>query len=172
MNGIQVVGIGDCAVTSNPEQTLVTYALGSCIALTVYDPQTRVAGLLHYLLPDSKLDSVRGGNNPFLCANTAIPLLFQLVAQAGADRRRLVVRIVGGAQVMDDNGIFQIGKRNHLAARQILWKAGVLIRGEETGGSVSRSVRMEVQTGRVWVREGGGAGKEMVGTQSARKGVV
>jgi chemotaxis protein CheD len=172
MTGLQVVGIADCAVTSNANDTLVTYALGSCIALTVYDPVTRVAGLVHYLLPDIKLDSARGEKNPYLCASTAIPLLFQRAYQAGADKRRLVVRIIGGAQVMDDNGIFQIGKRNALAARQILWKAGVLIQGEETGGSVSRTVRLEVQTGKVWVREGAGIGKEMVARASSSKGLM
>jgi chemotaxis protein CheD len=162
MTGVLVVGIADCAVTSNPSETLITYALGSCIAITIYDPLMRVAGLVHYLLPDATFESGRGEKNPFLCADTAIPLLLQRARQAGADKRRLVVHLVGGAQVIDDNGVFQIGQRNCLAARRILSKAGVPIQGEETGGSVSRSVRMEVDTGRVWVREGTGAGKEML----------
>lgn len=162
MNGTLVVGIADCAVTSNPSETLITYALGSCIAITIYDPLTRVAGLVHYLLPDATFESARGGRNPFLCADTAIPLLFQRACRAGADKRRLVVHIVGGAQVIDDNGVFQIGQRNYLAARRILSKAGVPIHGEETGGSISRSVRLEVDTGAVWVREGAGAAREML----------
>ncbi len=172
MSGVQVVGIADCAVTSDPGDTLVTYALGSCIALAVYDPVTQVAGLVHYLLPDARLDSARVEKNPYLCATTAIPQLFQRVLQAGADKRRLIVRVIGGAQVMDNNNVFQIGKRNYLAARQILWKAGVLIQGEETGGTVSRTVRMEVQTGRVWVREGAGIGKEMMAAASSSKGAM
>jgi chemotaxis protein CheD len=162
MNGLQIVGIADCAVTSDPGQTLITYGLGSCIAIAVYDPLTRVAGLVHYLLPDAKVESARSAKNPFLCADTAIPLLFQRAYRAGADKRRLVVHVIGGAQVRNDGDVFHIGHRNHVAARRILSKEGVSIHAEETGGLVARSVRLEVDTGRVWVRQGAGAGKEML----------
>ena len=74
----------------------------------------------------------------------------------------MVVRLAGGAQVLDGDGVFQIGKRNYLAARKILWKAGILISAEAVGGEVSRTTRLEVGTGRMWVREGGGLEKELV----------
>ena len=95
-----------------------------------------------------------GGIDPFLCANTAIPLLLDRALAAGADKLRLRVHIIGGAQVSDGNGLFQIGIRNCLAARRILSKARVPIQGQQTGGSVARSVRLDAGTGEVRVREG------------------
>ena len=73
-----------------------------------------------------------------------------------------MVRLAGGAQVLDSQGVFQIGKRNYLAARKILWKAGILIAAEAVGGEVSRTTRLEVATGRMWIREGGGVERELL----------
>ncbi len=84
-------------------------------------------------------------------ADTGIPLLFEAVQARARSRGRMVVRLAGGAQVMDSQGTFQIGKRNYLAARKILWKAGILITSEAVGGGVSRTTRLEVRTGRMWV---------------------
>ncbi|MEO7142459.1 MAG: chemotaxis protein CheD [Bryobacteraceae bacterium] len=150
-----VVGISDCAVSSDPEAQLVTYALGSCIAVTLFDPIARVAGLLHFMLPESTLDRDKAAKNPAMFADTGIPLLFRRAYDCGAGKRRLVVRVAGGAQMADERGVFNIGKRNYLAMRKILWKAGVLIDGEAVGGMVSRTLRLDVATGRLWLREGG-----------------
>jgi chemotaxis protein CheD len=151
-----VVGIADCRVGNVPGQVLVTYALGSCIGLAVYDPAVEVGGLLHFMLPDSTIDSVRGRENPYMFADTGIPLLLQAVYGQGASKRRLVAQAVGGAQMMDPQNVFEIGKRNYQALRRILWKAGVLLQSEAVGGMQSRTVRLEIGTGRVWLQEGGG----------------
>ena len=172
MSVTHVVGIADCAVSNDPEAVLVTYALGSCIAVTVHDHVSRVGGLLHLMLPESNLVTARAQSNPYMFANTGIPLLFNRAFQQGAEKKRLIVRLVGGAQVMDDGGVFNIGKRNQLSARKILWKAGILIHGEELGGSASRTVRLEVGTGKLWVREGVQADHELVAAASAAKGDV
>ncbi|HSR13759.1 MAG TPA: chemotaxis protein CheD, partial [Thermodesulfobacteriota bacterium] len=82
-------------------------------------------------------------------------LFFQEIARLGGDRRRLVVKVAGGAQVMDDGGFFNIGKRNYTALRKIFWAANVLIHAEAVGGQVNRTVRMEMSTGRVWVKTSG-----------------
>ncbi len=84
----------------------------------------------------------------------------------------MVVRLTGGAQVLDSQGVFQIGKRNYLAARKILWKAGILIAAEAVGGEVSRTMRLEVGTGRMWVREGGGIERELARASRAPKKVM
>jgi chemotaxis protein CheD len=157
-----VVGISDCKVTADAESVLVTYALGSCIAVAMHDPVTKVSGMLHYMLPESALDAKKAEANPFMFADTGIPGLMDALRAAGADGRRMVVRLTGGAQVLDSQGVFQIGKRNYLAARRILWKAGILIAGEAVGGDVSRTTRLEVSSGRLWVREGGGMERELV----------
>jgi chemotaxis protein CheD len=150
-----VVGMADCRVGNAPGQVLTTYALGSCIGLMVHDPKAAVGGLLHFMLPDSGIDPARGRDNPYMFADTGIPLLLNQVLERGASRRRLVVYAVGGAQMMDQECVFEIGKRNYLAMRRILWKAGVLLQGEVVGGINSRTVRLEIGSGRLWLQEGG-----------------
>src|SRR5579862_6291270 len=162
-----VVGISDCKVTRDAEAVLVTYALGSCIAVAMHDPITKASGLLHYMLPESAIDSKKAEQNPFMFADTGIARLMEAMKAAGADGKRLVVRLTGGAQVLDNEGIFQIGKRNYLAARRILWKAGILVAAEAVGGEVSRTTRLEVGSGRLWVREGGGVERELVRNHAA-----
>jgi chemotaxis protein CheD len=143
------VGMADCQVSADRNSVLVTHALGSCVAVTIHDASAGVAGLLHLMLPDSRTNPDRARQKPFMFADTGIPDLFHAAYALGADKRRLTVRLIGGAQVLDPNGVFNIGKRNHLACRKVLWTAGVLIKGEEVGGTVSRTVRMEVSTGRI-----------------------
>jgi chemotaxis protein CheD len=147
-----VVGVGDCHVSNDPESVLVTYALGSCIAVIIHDPVARVGGLLHFMLPESCMDHAKGQQRPFMFADTGIPLLFHGAYELGAEKRRLIVTAAGGAQMMDQQGVFNIGKRNYLSMRKIFWKAGVLIHAEDVGGLASRTVRLEVGSGRVLLR--------------------
>lgn len=150
-----VVGISDCVVSNDASATLVTYALGSCVAVSIFDPLTHVGGLLHIMLPESQMDVKRAEQAPFMFADTGVPLLFQKAYAQGAAKARLVVRLAGGAQVMDDAGVFNIGKRNYLAVRKILWHAGVFVQAEAVGGEISRTVRLDLKTGSFWIREGG-----------------
>lgn len=150
-----VVGMADCGVGDLPDQVLTTYALGSCIGLTVHDPQAAVGGMLHFMLPDSQIDPERGRTKPYMFADTGIPLLLERVCQRGASKRRLVAHAIGGAQMMDPQQVFAIGKRNYLAVRKLLWKAGVLLKGEAVGGMESRTVRLEIGTGKVWLQQAG-----------------
>ncbi|MGA3042540.1 MAG: chemotaxis protein CheD [Bryobacteraceae bacterium] len=166
-----IVGIADCRIAKLPDQVLVTYALGSCIAVAIHDPVAGVGGLLHYMLPESAISPAKAGENPYMFADTGNPLLFRRAYEYGAEKRHLVVRVAGGAQVMDREGIFNIGKRNYLALRKILWKAGVLVEAEDVGGSASRTVRLEVGSGRFWLRGSGSAERELAPSCSAPKGV-
>ncbi len=163
-----VVGMADCRVAGVTGQVLVTYALGSCIGLVAHDPQAGVGGLLHFMLPDSTIDSRRGRENPYMFADTGIPLFLERMCERGASRRRLMVHAVGGAQMMDQEGVFDIGKRNYLATRRLLWRAGILLHSEAIGGFSSRTVRLEIGTGRLWVHETG-AEREMA-PAAAQKG--
>ena len=96
-----VVGMADCRVGDASGQVLATYALGSCIGLAIHDPKAAVGGLLHFMLPDSAIDPARGRNNPWMFADTGIPRLLAEMCARGALKRRLVVRAVGGASMMD-----------------------------------------------------------------------
>src|SRR5579864_2617889 len=141
-----VVGIADCRASNHPESTLTTYGLGSCIAVAIHDSVAGVGGLLHFMLPESALDKNKAEQNPYMFADTGIPLLFQQVQALGGDKRRMSVRIAGGAQLLDKDDVFAIGKRNYVAVRKLLWRAGVMIDAEAIGGSVSRTVRLHVNS--------------------------
>jgi chemotaxis protein CheD len=156
-----VVGVGDGGVTRDPDIVLVTYALGSCVAVMLHDPVAGVAGMVHYMLPESSMSAEKSNARPWMFADTGIANLLQATLRQGADKRRLLVFAAGGAQVMDDSGVFNIGKRNCLALRKVLWKVGLDVHAEETGGTVTRTVRMEVGTGRVWWQTPGGEPHEM-----------
>ena len=165
-----IVRMADCRVGQAPGQVLATYALGSCIGLAVYDPKAAVGGLLHFMLPDSGIDPARGRDNPYIFADTGIPLLLAQVCRLGASKRRLLAYAFGGARMVGCGNIFDIGKRNCLATRKILWKEGVLLTGEVVGGDLSRTVRLEIGSGRLWLQEGGGQ-REIVPAQP-RKGAT
>ena len=154
--GRHVVGIGEFAVSNRPGELIVTHALGSCIAVCLYDPHVRVAGMIHFLLPDSRINPQRAFEQPAAFADTGVPLLFDAVYTLGALKSRLQVRLIGGADIASDAalGAFNIGRRNLLAAKNMLWRAGVLIEREEVGGRAVRTVHLAVDDGRVLVSTG------------------
>jgi chemotaxis protein CheD len=156
-----IIGIGEGQVSRDPDTVLVTYALGSCVALMLHDPVAHVAGMAHYLLPDSTQSTSDTSPRPWKFADTAIPRLLGAALEQGADKHRLVVLAAGGAQVMDDNSMFNIGKRNCLALRKALWKFGLFAHAEDTGGTVVRTVRLEVGSGRVCLQSPGGSRWEL-----------
>ena len=150
-----IVGIADMKVSDKSEAILVTHSLGSCIGLTVYDPVAKVGGMLHYMLPDSELDAKKAGERPFMFANTRIPRLFKGCYELGAEKKRMVVKVAGGAQIMDPTGRFNIGKRNYAALRKIFWKNNVLINNEDVGGNCNRTVWLKVDSGEVTLKVSG-----------------
>jgi chemotaxis protein CheD len=125
-----------------------------------HDPVSKVGGLLHYMLPESSVNLERARTHPSVFGDTGIPLLIDAVLRKGAKRDRLTLRSAGGAQLMDEQGVFNIGKRNQAVLKKILWKTGLLLHGEETGGLLARTVRMEVESGKTYLRTGGEAERE------------
>ena len=164
-----VVGIGECEASNNLDTTLITYALGSCIGLAVFDPKTKIGGLLHVLLPDASLDPAKASAQPCLFADTGLPVLLDRCLKLGAVKSRLRVWIAGGSAVMDNSGVFNIGKRNQVSIRKALWKAGLMVHGEDTGGSQSRTVRLDLTGGTFWIRAGGAPEQELKATARALK---
>src|SRR5271169_874396 len=149
-----VIGVADMAVRNSPAELLITYSLGSCIAVIIFDAIAGVGGMLHYMLPESSLDPEKAKKNPCMFADTGITRLFKSSYQVGARKENIVVKTVGGAQMLDPNGLFNIGKRNYLAMRKIFWKNNVAIAAEDVGGEVNRTVRLEMNTGRVLLKVG------------------
>ena len=146
------VGVGDLKIAYGEGDVLVTHALGSCIGLTAYDPAKRIGGMLHFMLPVSQPGSARASENPYIFADTGIPLLFKGLYEYGADKSRLVVKAAGGANILNDNGMFAIGKRNYVILKKILWKNKVLIEKECIGGTSYRTMYLDVSTGKTWLK--------------------
>lgn len=151
-----VVGVADFKVTDNPEDVIVTYALGSCLAVVVYDPVARVGGLLHFMLAESSIDPRKAEVRPAMFADTGIPLLFKSCYKLGAEKRRMTVKVTGGSTILDRENRFRIGHKNIAAVRKIFWRNKVFVDGEDTGGDFNRTVRLDMSTGITTVSNAGG----------------
>jgi len=150
-----VVGMGELVVSADPAVTLVTYALGSCLGVALYDPVARVGGMLHAMLPSSTVDPARAAVLPALFVDTGVPELFRACYSRGARKERLVVTIAGaGGLSGEDADRFRIGKRNLVMVRQLFWKNSVLVNGADVGGSGSRTLSLNVGDGQVLIRTG------------------
>jgi len=150
-----VVGVADMVVSNDPNAELVTYSLGSCLGITVYDPTKKVGGLLHVMLPDSKIDPVKAISTPCMFVDTGVPRLFQAACNLGAERSRLVVKVAGGTQSLDEKGIFNIGERNHRALTSLLAHNGYGIQRQDVGGVSSRTLRLDLATGELAIKTPG-----------------
>ena len=150
-----VVGVGDMKVSNNPEDILVTYSLSSCIGLAIYDPIVKVGGILHYMLPESSLDGRKAEKNPYMFGDTGILLLFKEAYKLGAKKGRLKILVVGGSQILDQKGLFNIGKRNYTILRKMFWKNNVMTDFEDVGGNSNRTLKLEIQTGQAWLKISG-----------------
>jgi chemotaxis protein CheD len=148
-----ILGIGALGATSQPGAVIKTFALGSCVAVTMYDPNLKIAGMVHVALPESKLNRAKSEECPGYFADLGVPLLFREMARLGcqAKGRGLVVKMLGGASVMAGNDTFNIGKRNILAVKKILWTLGMGPVAEDVGQNFSRTVTLHVDTGLVAV---------------------
>ncbi|MEA1996187.1 MAG: chemotaxis protein CheD [Gemmatimonadota bacterium] len=145
------MGVGDLGATSHAGEGLKTFALGSCVAVIIMDPKSRCVAMDHIALPESSTSPERAKQKPGYFADTGIPALLQAMKRSGADGnyRGMIVKLVGGANVMDKNNTFNIGKRNVLAIRKILWGYGMGAVAEDIGGQISRTVEVDVDNGRV-----------------------
>lgn len=150
-----IVGVSDMKVSNNKDESLITYSLGSCIGVVIYDPRVKVGGLLHYMLPESSLDKGKAEKNPYMFADTGIPSLFKATYALGAKKNRMRVVVVGGAQILDQKGFFNIGKRNHMALRKLFFKNGVIVDHEDVGGNVNRTIRIEIKSGDIYMKTSG-----------------
>ncbi len=149
------IGISEMRVTNLVDDVLVTYSLGSCIGLTLYDPIARVGGMIHCMLPLSKTDEVKAAQTPCMFVDTGVPALIQAVFDLGAQRKNLIAKVAGGANILDEQGMFKIGERNHTVLRKILWKNDILISGEEVGGTLARTMYLHMSDGRTVIKSGG-----------------
>ncbi len=151
-----VVGVADMKISSEPGDIVVTHALGSCLGVAVYDPVAHIGGILHVMMPTSTLNPDKAKANPYMFVDTGIPAFFRELYAVGGIKRRLIVKVAGGANVHSVNGDrFAIGKKNHIMLRKIFWKNGVLVEAENVGGNCARTMYLELSNGRVWLSSAG-----------------
>ena len=147
-------------VSAQPEDTLITYALGSCLGISIYDAVAQVGGLIHIMLPQSSVSPEKARERPHMFVDTGVPLLFKESYKLGARKERLSVTVAGGASLRaSGKDCFEIGKRNLVMLRKLLWRNGVLLQREDVGGNCSRNMSLDVSTGDVTIFSYNGANK-------------
>ncbi len=152
-----LVGVADMKISSSPDDEIITYALGSCLGITLYDPMACVGAMVHVMLPSSSIDPQKAALNPCMFVDTGVKALFLESYKAGAQRNRLVVLAAGGACAngLEQDDYFQIGKRNVTVLRSLLWKNGIILKNCDFGGNLARTMSLDVKTGQVLIRING-----------------
>ena len=151
---VNAIGIGEMHVTNKNNHILKTYALGSCIAVIIYDING-IGGMVHIALPDSSIikDSEKKPEGYF--ADKALPILIEKMKKLGSNLKKTWIKIVGGSDSNYHNDTFNIGKGNILAVKKFLWRNGLGIIAEETGGKISRTVELHLNDGTILVSSNG-----------------
>ncbi|MDU4959883.1 MAG: chemotaxis protein CheD [Sporomusaceae bacterium] len=147
MSELIKVGMADYK-TGRAPASLITYGLGSCIGIAVYDTMTKIGGLAHIMLPDSK--QARSAENPAKFADTAIPLMIDELVKLGASKIRMRAKIAGGAQMFTFSNmtdIMRIGERNAESVRSVLRSLDIAVIADETGGNFGRTVELKLDSG-------------------------
>ncbi len=150
-----IVGVADMKVSDDMGSELITYSLGSCIGIVIYDKIVRVGGLLHFMLPESKLSPEKAKKNPYMFADTGIPALFKNAYKLGAKKQRMKIVVVGGAEILDQKAFFNIGKRNDMAVRKVFHKNNVIVDYRDVGGNVNRTIKLLVKNGEILLKVAG-----------------
>ena len=141
-----IVAVGDMKIGRKTD-LVVTHALGSCLGLMVYDPVERVGGLLHAMLPLSKINPQKAEANPYMFVDTGVPALFKALYEIGGQKPRMVVKAAGCGNPMGKNEMFKIGERNYTVLKKLLWKNNVLLAANDVAGTDSRTVHFDLSTG-------------------------
>jgi chemotaxis protein CheD len=152
------VGLGEQAISRSPEDILVAYGLGSCIGVAMIDPVSKISGLLHAVLPKAKDGLQAGEQNASKFVESGIESLIASLIKEGADKSRLTVHLVGGANILMSTGVtnsFDIGSRNIEAAYSTLKRLEMPVSAAEVGGHLGRTIRVYVADSRVTIRVAG-----------------
>ncbi len=150
-----LVKLADSAVSNNPNDTLFVYGIGSTLAVILYDEKTKVGGMLHFMFSSTAASSLRTEDCPFMYADRGIPGLVKSCTLLGARQDALSAMLAGGS-IMLGKGIAQsVSDSNIYAAKTILLKMGIEIVAENTGGHQMRSVRLDIATGKTYLKQPG-----------------
>jgi len=141
------VGMADLKTGKNPD-SIISYGLGSCVGIALYDPQAKIGGLAHIMLPDS--NQARATDNKAKFADTALPVMLDEIIRMGAVKSRITAKIAGGSQMfsfVQATDIMRIGDRNAEAVREVLKSLSIRLLAEDVGGNYGRTVELLLDTG-------------------------
>ena len=144
------IGIADMKMAQNSGM-LITYALGSCIGICLYDQKIKLGALIHIMLP---LNMEPGRKNTMKYADTGVRETLKMMESKGASRSRITAKIAGGAKMFEIKGgsLSNIGQRNIESVHNTLKREGVKLLQEDVGGTVARTLLFDVSTGLGCVR--------------------
>jgi chemotaxis protein CheD len=142
-----VVGVGDVASSNNPNATLSTYALGSCIGVVGYDPLLRVGGMLHLMLPHSSIAPAKATTQPAMFADTGLPLFFSGMYNLKAAQERLIIYVIGGASILGGKDAFKVGEKNFAATMQYFTENRIGVSRSLVGGTINRTLHLAIGSG-------------------------
>jgi len=151
-NRIVIVDVADMVVSADPRDVLISYSLGSCLGVTIHDPVAGVGGMIHCMLPLSRTDRDKAAQKPCMFVDTGMMVFLEKLFDLGLRKKRAVVKIAGAARTLEKSGLFRVGERNCAVLRKILWKNGMLIAAEDVGGDITRSIRLEIDSGRFYIK--------------------
>jgi chemotaxis protein CheD len=154
---VYTVGVADLKISGDVTDVLITYALGSCLGVTVYDFKLKRGGLLHCMMPDSSIDKIKAAGNPSLYVDSGMKVLMNNFYRNGSRKNDLIIRVAGGSSSKEneEEDFFQIGRRNLVSLRKYLWNEGLMLRAYDVGGYGSRTVTLEVDNGKMLVKAKG-----------------
>ncbi len=152
---IKSIGIGELIVSNDRDDTVKTYSLGSCIAVIVYDSRSCAGGIVHVALPDSSIDREHDKKPVGYYADKAIPVLIAEMKRLGSLLKNVSIKLVGASDSKFENDRFKIGRRNIVAVKKLLWKEGLGVVAEDTGGTVARTVELAIKDGTIAVSSNG-----------------
>lgn len=152
---LRIVGISEMFISSEPDDIIITYSLGSCLGVSVYDHKLKIGGMVHCMLPLSKIDPNKALEKPSMFTDTGVSCLLQNFFDMGSNRANLIIKVAGAASMLDEKNIFKIGERNYTVLKKIMWKNDLLVKAEDVKGTASRTMLLYMNSGKTTVKSGG-----------------
>lgn len=156
---LRIVGISEMYISSEPDDIIITYSLGSCIGVSIYDQKLKIGGMVHCMLPLSKIDPNKALEKPCMFTDTGISCLLQSFLNMGSTRANLIIKTAGAASMLDEKNIFKIGERNYTVLKKIMWKNDLRIKAEDVKGTASRTMLLYMNNGKTTIKFGGKEGE-------------
>lgn len=149
-------------VSNDQSDVLITYSLGSCVGVSLYDPVLHLGGLIHLQLPLSSSNPAQAQARPSLYVDTGMVMMLQEMYNLGAVKTRLICKVAGaGSPLAIDQSQFRIGEKNLAVLKKVLWKNGILINGELVGGDSAKTMLLDMETGKTYLRVNSREGVEL-----------